>query len=215
VNVQMTEVAMAYELGQTCMLVDLGLTRSECASWVQAWGSIGAIFSAACLAWWQLRKGEKAAVEQRRVADRARLIAIASVLTKAVIALELAEEAARNFKPSTFKFAASELADAQTQIARLPIFDIPHPALVLQLQFVRRFIEDAIQMGIVFTDNNDEETRPETIKIMSDRLRRVKAARGLCTACIKEVSLPSDAPLPEGAYYPQDMSRSDADDPPK
>lgn len=34
---------MAYVISETCMLVNLGLTRGECASWVQAWGSILAI----------------------------------------------------------------------------------------------------------------------------------------------------------------------------
>lgn len=37
---------MAYNVMETCMLVSMGLTRSECASWVQAWGSIGAILMA-------------------------------------------------------------------------------------------------------------------------------------------------------------------------
>lgn len=40
---------------QTCFLVP-GLTRSECASWVQAWGSILAIFAAVILALWQQRR---------------------------------------------------------------------------------------------------------------------------------------------------------------
>ncbi|WP_019653982.1 hypothetical protein [Variovorax atrisoli] len=47
---------MAYDIGQTCMLVNIGLSRSECASWVQAWGSIGAIVMAAWAVHWAHRK---------------------------------------------------------------------------------------------------------------------------------------------------------------
>lgn len=41
---------MAYEIGQTCMLVNMGLSRSECASWVQAWGAIVALAVAGAIA---------------------------------------------------------------------------------------------------------------------------------------------------------------------
>lgn len=37
---------MATPLLETCMLIDMGLNRSECASWIQAWGSILAIAGA-------------------------------------------------------------------------------------------------------------------------------------------------------------------------
>src|SRR6476469_1237636 len=36
---------MAYDVWQTCVFVP-GLSRGECASWVQAWGSIGAVLVA-------------------------------------------------------------------------------------------------------------------------------------------------------------------------
>lgn len=55
---------MAYEFGQTCMLLNIGLTRAECASWVQAWGSIIAIGAAAAGVWWQVRKQQQHANEQ-------------------------------------------------------------------------------------------------------------------------------------------------------
>jgi hypothetical protein len=43
---------MAYEIWETCMLVP-GFSRSECASWVQAWGSVAAILAAVAVANYQ------------------------------------------------------------------------------------------------------------------------------------------------------------------
>lgn len=63
---------MTYEVAQTCMLVNIGLTRSECASWVQAWGSIGAILAGIgfILLQHHLEFRRKAAEERRRVVAR-------------------------------------------------------------------------------------------------------------------------------------------------
>ncbi len=58
---------MAYEIAQTCMLIDIGLTRSECASWVQAWGSIGAIFMAAWAVHWAHTKQVAQREQEQRV----------------------------------------------------------------------------------------------------------------------------------------------------
>jgi hypothetical protein len=57
---------MAYDLWNTCMLVP-GLKSAECASWVQAIGSIAAILVAVAVAAWQ-RREDRAREEER---DRA------------------------------------------------------------------------------------------------------------------------------------------------
>lgn len=46
---------MDYNLWNTCILVP-GFSRSECASWVQAWGSIGAIAGAVWIGLWNDRR---------------------------------------------------------------------------------------------------------------------------------------------------------------
>lgn len=43
---------MAYKILETCVFFP-GVSRLECASWVQAWGTILAICAAICIAWWQ------------------------------------------------------------------------------------------------------------------------------------------------------------------
>ena len=67
---------MAYDVLQTCLLVP-GLSRSECASWVQAWGSIAAIIAAIWIANRATKAGQRLAKDQakqmRRAYERARI----------------------------------------------------------------------------------------------------------------------------------------------
>lgn len=69
---------MAYEVLNTCLFVP-GLSKSECASWVQAWGSIGAIVLAGFLAWWQWRR-----VVQH---EKAKELALAQVIGSEVLSI--------------------------------------------------------------------------------------------------------------------------------
>lgn len=57
---------MVNNVWQTCMLVDMGLTRSECASWVQAWGSIIAILASGLIAWIQIHAARRATLRAQR-----------------------------------------------------------------------------------------------------------------------------------------------------
>lgn len=63
---------MAYELFDTCLLVP-GLNRTECASWVQAWGSILAILAAVGIAWHQSKHQAKLLQQSKQDADALRI----------------------------------------------------------------------------------------------------------------------------------------------
>ena len=67
---------MAYEVWQTCLFVP-GLSRSECASWVQAWGSIAAIVAAVWVAHRATKTSQQLAKDQanqmQRAYERARI----------------------------------------------------------------------------------------------------------------------------------------------
>lgn len=69
---------MAYDVWQSCVFVP-GLTSEECASWVQAWGTIAAIAAAVGIAWWQRRQDRKATAASARAKAE---IAATSVLLK-------------------------------------------------------------------------------------------------------------------------------------
>jgi hypothetical protein len=64
---------------QTCMLVP-DLSRSECASWVQAWGSIAAIAGAFAVAYFQGHQQRVADSRRRRAELRDRFVAAAEVV---------------------------------------------------------------------------------------------------------------------------------------
>lgn len=70
---------MAYDVGQTCMLVNIGLTRSECASWVQAWGSVLAILGAGLIAWAQIYAAKRATLRAQRERGLAIVDAVAQL----------------------------------------------------------------------------------------------------------------------------------------
>lgn len=64
---------MSYEICQTCLLIPVDLTRSECASWVQAIGSIFAIAAAVGVAIYQASRQQaitrQAMLEQANAAN--------------------------------------------------------------------------------------------------------------------------------------------------
>lgn len=74
---------MAYDLWQSCVLVP-GFSRSECASWVQAWGSIGAIVATAFAAAWPFRKALKNEHLKERVRARERYQTVARLFSEAM-----------------------------------------------------------------------------------------------------------------------------------
>jgi len=78
---------MAYELGQTCMLINIGLSRSECASWVQAWGAILAIAVGAAAVVYQLRTSRTHAIDAERRQFQRRMNAAAAVAMNAEAAV--------------------------------------------------------------------------------------------------------------------------------
>jgi hypothetical protein len=81
------EVEMAYNVWETCMLVSIGLTRSECASWVQAWGSVLAIGGAFVLLFFQVRSARMQAIEleRRRLLRRHNAIAAVAMFAEGVV----------------------------------------------------------------------------------------------------------------------------------
>ena len=88
---------MAYELGQTCMLVNIGLSRSECASWVQAWGAILAIAVGAIAVVYQLRTSRRHAIDAERRQLHRRVNAASAVAMNAEAAVAHAAKVIGNY----------------------------------------------------------------------------------------------------------------------
>jgi len=60
---------MTYNVMETCMLFDVGLKPSDCASWVQAWGTVIAILMSGLIAWLQISAAKRSTLRAQR--DRA------------------------------------------------------------------------------------------------------------------------------------------------
>ncbi|ANQ84962.1 hypothetical protein dqs_1924 [Azoarcus olearius] len=73
---------MAVDWSQSCMFVPLGLTPSECASWVQAWGTIAAIIGAFLVARYQFNSTRRHEEAARRLDDLTRLEAVRAIATQ-------------------------------------------------------------------------------------------------------------------------------------
>lgn len=70
---------MAYDVWQTCMLVDMGLTRGECASWVQGWGTVVAVLASGLIAWLQIGATKRATLRAQRERGLAMVDAVAQL----------------------------------------------------------------------------------------------------------------------------------------
>jgi hypothetical protein len=68
---------------ETCLLSSIGLTRSECAAWVQAWGSILAIVATGAATWIALRGQIKLQRRQQQESDRRALTAAFMIASNA------------------------------------------------------------------------------------------------------------------------------------
>ena len=100
---------MTYDVCQTCLLLPVDLTRSECAAWVQAIGSIFAIFAAICVAIYQANKQQlqtrQAIHEQTKVANLAAAEALSEL---AIAAVRLQKHFEKNLSTRTAVHEAAE-----------------------------------------------------------------------------------------------------------
>ena len=141
---------MAYEIGQTCMLVNIGLSRSECASWVQAWGAIVALAIAGGIAIAQIRAARAHAAEVERNKQQA-LIEVVATLAR-LLQLEIESRAAiltadtdEQTRRSSFA-AGAPFADVYDAAKAMPIHELPDVDIVRLAFDLRRLTALAISV---------------------------------------------------------------------
>lgn len=71
---------MDYKVWETCFLLPFGLSRGECASWVQAWGSILAIVGTAGAAIYQARRQYQSTMAGLRLQQKQAHLQVAETL---------------------------------------------------------------------------------------------------------------------------------------
>lgn len=106
---------MGYVIFDTCMLFDMGFTRSECASWVQAWGSILALIVAVAVPVVIRVSDHKKDQERIRSIGISAAVEMKIVVERAVVVFELAhfdlqEAAAKDPSVARLQIAMSEIS---------------------------------------------------------------------------------------------------------
>jgi hypothetical protein len=101
---------MAYEVAQTCLLVPVNLDPDECASWVQAWGTVLAVIAAGGIAWWQQRNHWRKEAKRQAEAFAARVALIGIATVRAEVLLLQHRSDARQVSPNAYKTAVPLIA---------------------------------------------------------------------------------------------------------
>lgn len=154
---------MAYEIWQTCALVNIGLTRGECASWVQAWGSIAAILIAVRVSRKQYRDAQKL---QKQLADRTRsdkARAVMAICSNALAVLSMLKRGYENgganaAQPSDLHF----LTDSASAFASIPLLETPGEVIVVHLAVMPRQLNT---LAKTWTDANLQDLMVRTARI--------------------------------------------------
>jgi hypothetical protein len=177
------EVEMAYDIWQSCALVP-GFSRAECASWVQAWGSIGAILGAAAVAGWQARNSRR---DQERARDsdaKAKAAAIKGILRRANIVINNAD---RNVAgdPQTVMLAIEQVDQVQATLRTLPIFEIPNADLVFLVQRLDRDLHYVTELLRRFSARPATDARVKKANNLIERIRgRTRQAHAACDSML-------------------------------
>jgi hypothetical protein len=141
---------MAYEVFETCMLVP-GLSRAECASWVQAWGSIAAILVAVWLANAQIRHARKLEEDKQIESDVQRLEVLRALMARAHNLAKNVGDAFTTLKDEDFEHVdAALMFDTHLTLDEIPIFDVPEGFLALDVRTVSRGLLHLSEMWTLF-----------------------------------------------------------------
>jgi len=156
---------------QLCFLSTM--TSSEWAAWVQAVGSIAAVFGAAGIAIWQSGKQHRNALALLRTQQRVGRIELAkTLLSLSHNCLRLLDhsaaqfpdrEAVHNIAEGRVHFDLNELAIVEKAIANIPLHSLPHSLVSLTMivtSTVRQFrenIEFALQSHRTMDANDFEK----------------------------------------------------------
>lgn len=126
---------MAYDVWQTCILVP-GFSRGECASWVQAIGSILAIVGAFVIAFWQSRKQREADAERMRLVSLEKFYAISMLLTRVQACIQIFRNCLKNHDEYSWEPLRAEVELTRAKLNTLPVFELPSWKLVGDLSLV-------------------------------------------------------------------------------
>ncbi|MES2886732.1 MAG: hypothetical protein V4739_01860 [Pseudomonadota bacterium] len=121
---------MTYTISQTCFFFPWGLTPSECAAWVQTWGTLAALAGSVGLVLWQARRQQDAGQRLREV-ERAQTAAALVGLAKNARTLQIqlseklsSRDALESAERSGLPIDMTELLALERALEHLPLRDL-------------------------------------------------------------------------------------------
>ncbi|MDM0054064.1 hypothetical protein [Variovorax fucosicus] len=173
------------------------LNRTDAPAWVQAVGSILAIAGAAYIAAWQANATRRDTETNRRRSETERALAISFILRRAELVVGNAARAVTTGSNRSMNLAYDQVEMVQAALRALPVFEIPSPRLVFDLQrtdrdflYILRLIEEKIE-------RNDSRHGGALFKRV---LRRLAHAQFACVSVVdhsltKDMNLTGIGPL--------------------
>jgi hypothetical protein len=152
---------MTYIVSETCMLIDIGLSRAECASWVQAWGAVGAILVSTLVAILVARKQANDALQLERDRQRReiqstrldaarRLIAIKNVAMRVSFYCKTLEDTWKTVEADQNNYARIfesreffEFPEYKSLVQSFSLVDMPVPDLIGEMSSLASYMDRA------------------------------------------------------------------------
>ncbi len=160
---------MDYDICTTCLLIPVSFTRTECAAWVQAIGSVGAIILGILAIIYQQAKEEARRVEALRLESRNQLNAFKWIF------LEISNQAQicltkLNGEHVRWDIQANEFQDLARRIDSMPLSTISDAGLMARVLETSKGLRLTILMANALSSPRKEETK----RIISSMITKTK-----------------------------------------
>jgi len=179
--------------------------ESAAPNWLQAIGALVAIGAAGHFAARQVREMRVDAADARRRSETERALAIWYILRRVNLVYQNAQRALTSNNANTIRSAGEQVEMMQSALRGLPVFEIPSPRLVYDLQRVDR---DLLYVQRLIREEVAPKARSERrggTALFQRVHRRVDAAIYSCTTCIdytqiKGIPLKGIGPIGEDEF---------------
>lgn len=200
---------MDYDICNTCFLVPISFTRTECAAWVQAIGSVGAIILGILAIVYQQSKEEARRVEAMRLEGRNKLNALKWIFLETSNQAQICL-AKLNGEHVRWDIQADEFQELARRIDSMPLAAIPDAGLMARVLETSRGLRLTILMVRALNSPRKEETKliisKLIVKTKEEALIGVTEVTQLLVKCSSSAELEKDWELIDQRKNNRDMT---------
>ena len=200
---------MDYDICNTCLLVPVSFTRTECAAWVQAIGSVGAIILGISAIIYQQSKEEARRIEGSRLESRKQLNALKWIF------LEISNQAQMcltklNSEHVRWDIQADEFQELDRRMHSMPLSIISDAGLMARVLETSRGLRLTVLMVNALSSPRKEEARliisRMIAKTKEEALIGVAEVTQLLVKCSSSAELEKDWELIDKRKSNRDMT---------